>query len=314
MMKVVAKAVVQLSTLLLTTSAAHISWGQSGEPLIQQGTTVQVAEHVYAIPDDFVSLVPNVGIVVGAEATLVIDTGLGPRNGETVLEEVKRVSNNNTLYVVTTHYHPEHTLGTAGLGNDAIFIVAKIQQQEMANGDGIKNLFASRSALTAELLQGVEYPQADILFEGEIVLDLGGLTARIFQSGPLHTQGDTLVFIEEEAVLFSGDVVMLGVFPSLDANNGSITRWLQFLDQLETLNPDVIVGAHGSIGDAAMLENWRRLFGALTEETRLLKQAGLSEADAAARLNTEFSAKYPAWKSDTRRMNAAVSTLYRELQ
>ena len=299
-----------LIPVLCVSVALH---AQDNEPLVQADRMQQVSASVYAIPDNFVPLVPNVGIIVGERATLVVDTGLGPRNGETILQAVNRVSSNAILYVVTTHYHPEHTLGTAGLGSEALLITAKLQQEEMANGEGIKNLFARRSAVTAELLAGVDYPVADILFEEEIVLDLGGLTARIFQSGPLHTQGDTLVFIEEEAVLFTGDTVMLGVFPSLDAVNGSVSRWIQFLDHLETLDPSVIVGAHGSIGDASMLENWRQLFAALTKETRLLKQQGLSENDTASRLNTEFSEKYPQWKSDGRRMNAAVATLYREL-
>src|SRR5262245_11850942 len=80
-------------------------------PLIREHATVKVSEHVYVIPDGNVGAVPNVGIVVGNKATLVIDTGLGPRNGQTVLREVGKVSKNPDVYVVATHFHAEHILG-----------------------------------------------------------------------------------------------------------------------------------------------------------------------------------------------------------
>src|SRR5579884_1564400 len=77
-------------------------------PLVQAHKTAKISEHVYMIPDGRVNLVPNVGFVVGNRATLVIDVGMGPKNGETVLHELEGVSKNSTVYIVTTHFHPEH--------------------------------------------------------------------------------------------------------------------------------------------------------------------------------------------------------------
>src|SRR4029077_21098850 len=80
-------------------------------PLVQENKTIRVSEHVYAIPDGRVNLVPNIGIIVGTRATLVVDAGMGPRNGEVVLREVGKVSKNAHLYLTTTHFHPEHVTG-----------------------------------------------------------------------------------------------------------------------------------------------------------------------------------------------------------
>ena len=300
-------------SILLVAGPSSGQGRPAADPIIQAGTTAQVSEHVWGIPDQYVPLVPNIGIVVGSTATLVVDTGLGPRNGEIVLQEVDRLSTNDTLYVVSTHYHPEHSLGVAGLGEEALLVIPRIQQEEMANGEGIKNAFARRSDVTADLLRDVEYPKADILFEDELTLDLGGLTARVFHLGTLHTRGDALIFIEEDRVLFAGDLIMQGLFPSLDSNEGSIRRWQEVLDTLEALNPSAIIGAHGSFGDIAMIESWRQLFGTLLSEVRALKEQGMSEADAAAKLTSEFSVTYPQWPSDARRMNAAVRVAWREL-
>src|SRR5689334_5063245 len=78
---------------------------QAPLPLIRENATVKVSSHVYVIPDGNVGAVPNVGIIVGTRATLVIDTGLGSRNGQTVLREVEKLSRNAELYVVATHFH-----------------------------------------------------------------------------------------------------------------------------------------------------------------------------------------------------------------
>ena len=81
--------------------------GPAADPLVRENVTVKLADHTYVIPDANVSLVPNVGIVVGSRATLVIDPGLGRRNGETVLKEVAKVSKNADIFIASTHFHPE---------------------------------------------------------------------------------------------------------------------------------------------------------------------------------------------------------------
>ncbi len=147
----------------------------------------------------------------------------------------------------------------------------------------------------------------------EVGLDLSGLTARVFHLGTLHTRGDAFVYVEEDGVLFAGDVIMEGLFPSLDGDGDSIQRWQAALDTLEALNPIVIIGAHGTFGDVTMIESGRRLFRTLLSEVRTLKAQGMSETDAAAALTRDFSTKYPQWPSDARRMNAAVRVAWREL-
>src|SRR3954471_24547099 len=78
------------------------------DPLVKENVTVKLATHTYVIPDGHVVLVPNIGIVVGSKATLVVDTGMGPVNGAAVMREVAKVSKNTKLYLVTTHFHAEH--------------------------------------------------------------------------------------------------------------------------------------------------------------------------------------------------------------
>ena len=263
-------------------------------PLIRENATVKLTDHVWVIPDFNVGLVPNVGIVVGTKATLVVDTGLGPRNGEAIVREMKKVSRNADVYVVTTHYHPEHSLG-AGAFTGARLVMTRMQQQDMSElGKSIQDTFASRSPLTKELLSGVPYPTPDILFDREHRLDLGGVHVRLFWRGPaaMHTRGDTMVFVEEDRVLFTGDVVMSQRFLAAQPTS-SLTTWISVLDELAALKPVHVVPSHGKLGDAALIARDRAFLLAVQERVGALKREGKSIDDAVAAVVAEIAPQYP---------------------
>lgn len=138
----------------LTLTAFFAQRGPAADPLVKAGVTVKVAAHAYVIPDQNVGLVPNVGIVVGSRATLVIDPGLGRRNGETVLREVAKVSRNTELYIASTHFHAEHTTGYAAFPDSAKYVNSKVQEDDFEQGGmQMVQMFSGRSPATAEILK-----------------------------------------------------------------------------------------------------------------------------------------------------------------
>ena len=263
-------------------------------PLIRENATVKLTNHVWVIPDFNVGLVPNVGIIVGSKATLVVDTGLGPRNGAAILREMQKVSRNADVYVVTTHYHPEHSLG-AGAFTGAKVVMTRVQQQEMTEvGKAIQDTFAGRSAVNKELLAGVPYPTADILFDREHRVDLGGVHVRLIWRGPgvMHTKGDTMVFVEEDRVLFTGDVVMSQRFLAAQ-NNSSVQTWLAVLDELQAFKPLHVVPSHGKLGDAALVARDREFIQAVQARVGSLKTEGKSIDEVVATVIAEIAPQYP---------------------
>ena len=269
-------------------------------PLIRENATIKLTDHVWAIPDFNVGLVPNVGIIVGSKATLVVDTGLGPRNGEAIVREMKKVSRSADVFVVTTHYHPEHSLG-AGAFTGTKLVMTRVQQQEMTEvGKAIQDTFASRSALNKELLNGVPYPTPDILFDREHRLDLGGVHVRLMWRGPaaMHTRGDTMVFVEEDRVLFTGDVVMSQRFLAAQ-NNASLKTWLSVLDELTALQPLHVVPSHGTPGDARLIARDREFIQAVQTRVAALKREGKSIDEAVAAVVAEIAPQYPEFGNAT---------------
>ncbi len=260
-------------------------------PLVRENVTEKISEHVYVIPDNSVSMVPNVGIIVGSRGTLVVDTGLGARNGQAVVREMQKVSKTPELYLATTHFHPEHDLGAGGFPAQTRMIRSQDQQKEIAEqGMATAERFRGFGAMNAELLQGAEFRKADISFDREHLLDLGGVRVRIMAMGYNHTRGDTAFYVEGDGVLFSGDVVMTAL-PNV--GNASIRQWVASMQTFEKLQPKRIVPSHGPMGDISLVTTYQTIFRTVQSRAAELKKQGRSADEAATTIASELQSKYP---------------------
>jgi glyoxylase-like metal-dependent hydrolase (beta-lactamase superfamily II) len=291
-----------IALLGLTTRAAL---AQMSQPILGDDT-VKISDHVWAIMG-----FPNVAIVVGERATLVVDTGLGPRNGATAARVAAKLAGNRKLFLTTTHFHPEHAAGEAGFPPNTILIRNAVQQQEMEqHGVEMVDMFSGRSAQNKELLAGVKLRTPDVIFDAEAKIDLGGVTARLLWFGGAHTKGDELTLVEPDGTLVSGDVVQNKVVPNIFGDGGTPSSWIAVLDKISALPVRHVLPDHSAPGDGSLVTAERAFISDLRTRALALKQQGVSVDDAGKQLNTEFKAKYADWPN----MNVAnfVRSIYAE--
>jgi glyoxylase-like metal-dependent hydrolase (beta-lactamase superfamily II) len=293
--------------ILILSVAALSSTLSAQNQVILGEDTVKVSDHVWAIMG-----FPNIAIVVGDRATLVVDTGLGPRNGATIARVAQKLApGNQKLFLTTTHFHPEHAAGVAGFPHGTILIRNRVQQEEMnAHGQEVVDMFASRSPQQKELLQNATLPTPDVTFDNEAKLDLGGVTARLIWFGEAHTKGDELTFVEPDRTLVSGDVVQNKVVPNIFREGGTPSSWLAVLDKVATLNALHILPDHSAPGDGSMVALEKKFITDLRTRALELKRQGTSADNAGKQLGVEFKTKYPDWPA----MNVAgfVHSIYAE--
>jgi len=277
---------------------------QLAQPLVSEDTLKHVSDHV-SVLEGF----PNVAIVVGNRATLVVDTGLGERNGATIMRVAQKLAKGPGLYLTNTHYHAEHTSGESAFPANTVIIRAAVQQEEMNKGVAAHvELFRKMSAQNGELLQNVKFRPPDVVFDKEAKLDLGGVTARLFWLGPAHTRGDELILVEEDSVLIPGDIVQKNVFPIMPNEDASIKGWLSILDQVEALHARFIVPDHGpAIVAASQIAAERAYLLALQARAGELKKQGVPVDEAGKTMTAELKAKYPDWPN----ANAVVGEVRR---
>jgi glyoxylase-like metal-dependent hydrolase (beta-lactamase superfamily II) len=254
---------------------------------------VKISDHVWALMGW-----PNIGIVVGDRATLVVDTGLGPRNGATIAKVAAKLAPNNRLYLTTTHFHPEHAAGDNGFPPNAILIRNAVQQQEMVqHGEEMIHMFAGRNAQWKELLSEVKLRQPDISFTGEeLALDLGGgVSAQLLWFGGAHTKGDELTFILPDRTLVSGDVVQNKTAPNIYGDGGTPSSWLAVVDKIAALNVQHVLPDHSAPGDGSLVTQEKTLISELRTKALALKKQGVSAEDAGKQLSAEMKMNVTAF-------------------
>ena len=110
------------------------------------------------------------------------------RNGAAVYEVAKKLAGTKVLYLATTHVHPEHDLGAQAFPDTTKLIRSTDQEKDIAEfGLQLAKVFASRSAINAELLKDADFRKADITFERDYDLDLGGVRAKLTAMGHVWT-------------------------------------------------------------------------------------------------------------------------------
>jgi glyoxylase-like metal-dependent hydrolase (beta-lactamase superfamily II) len=272
----------------------------SPAPVVENVPT-EVAAGAYVIPDGRVPLVPNVGIVVGSSAALVVDTGMGAKNGTVVRAHAERLAQGRPLFLTLTHFHPEHGYGAQAFDDAATTVYNRAQLDEFRQkGASYLEMFRTFGDTVAAQLEDVELVEPQVVYDGSAEIGLGGITAQLRTYGLAHTRGDQIVFVPEHRVLFTGDLVesrCFAIFPWFPPDDADVDgdRWIAVLQELERLGPEIVVPGHGELGGVEVVTTAREYLELLRRETRRLADEGGSEDEVAAELDRSMRALHPDW-------------------
>ncbi|MDP3841126.1 MAG: MBL fold metallo-hydrolase [Oxalobacteraceae bacterium] len=205
----------------------------------------QLSEHAYAYTAEGD---PNTGIIIGDEAVMVIDTQATPVMAQDVVRRIREVTDKPIKYVVMSHYHAVRVLGASGYRQHGLeHIIASKDTYELIVERGAFDMDSEigrfpRLFQAVESVPGLTWPT--IVFEKEMTLWLGKLEVKIMQLGRGHTKGDTVVWLPQDKVLFSGDLVEFDATPY--AGDAYFQDWPQTLDKLAALQAEKLVPGRGA--------------------------------------------------------------------
>jgi glyoxylase-like metal-dependent hydrolase (beta-lactamase superfamily II) len=273
-------------------------------PIVDANAIKEVASGVFVICDRRIPLVPNIGIIVGNESVLVVDTGMGPANGKTVLNAAKRVAEGRKLLLTLTHFHPEHGFGAQPFKGVATIHYNRAQRDELqAKGEAYLGMFKTFGPGVAAVLEGTEFVFPDDVYEGaKTTIDLGGRNVELRTFGLAHTAGDQVVWLPEERILFTGDLAEEKIFPIFpwfppDDADLDAARWAQVLAELIALDPAIVVPGHGDIGSRDILVAVRNYMIDLGNRVATERKAGKGADTIIADLAPKIRAEHPDWSA-----------------
>jgi len=240
----------------------------------KQVSFTKLSEHAYAYTAEGD---PNTGIVVGDDAVLVADTQATPAMAQDVVRRIREVTDKPIKYVVLTHYHAVRVLGASGFNPQQIIasqdtydlIVERGEQDKASEIGRFPRLFRDVESVPP----GMTWPT--MTFTGKMTLWLGKLEVQLLQLGRGHTKGDTVVWLPQDRVLLSGDLVEFDATPY--AGDAYFKDWPQTLENLAALKPLALVPGRGPalLGEAQVAAGLKAT-GDFIADVRASVQAGVT--------------------------------------
>ena len=189
---------------------------------------------------------PNTGVIVGDDAVLVLDTQATPVMAQDVIRRIREVTDKPIKYVLLTHYHAVRVLGASAYAPQQIIasqdtydlIVERGEQDKASEIGRFPRLFRSVESVPP----GLTWPT--ITFTGKMTLWLGKLEVQLLQLGRGHTKGDTVAWLPQQKILFSGDLVEFDATPY--AGDAYFKDWPTTLDKIAALKPEKLVPGRGA--------------------------------------------------------------------
>jgi len=233
-------------------------------------TINKVKDDLYEIEGDG----GNVAVYITNEGVILVDDKYD-QDHEQIVANVQSVTNQPIKYILSTHYHADHS------GGNAKFLpTAEIISTLNAHNNIVNHVQSNAPP-------GMQ--AARVTFTTEAQVFLGGKEVRAKYYGRGHTNGDAVIYFPALRVVHTGDL-MAGNTPLIDyPGGGSLKEWADTLDGvLNSLDFDTVIPGHGPVTNKAALQTYRdNVAKERMRVTQLIKE-GKSQDDVAKAMMAEF--------------------------
>ncbi len=187
---------------------------------------------------------PNSGVIIGDDSVMIVEAQATPRLANKVIEKVREVTDKPITHLVLTHYHAVRVLGASAYGASQIIMsdMARGMVEERGQEDWdsefqrFPRLFEGH-----ESIPGLTYPTTT--FSDSMTVYLGKRKVEIMHLGRAHTAGDAVVWVPDEEVMFTGDIVEY--HSACYCGDGHFNEWGETLDNVKAYDPRAIAPGRG---------------------------------------------------------------------
>jgi glyoxylase-like metal-dependent hydrolase (beta-lactamase superfamily II) len=273
-------------------------------------TVIKITDHIYVGTE---YLACNVGVIVTEQGMVLIDTPAIPGEIRDLTNTLRQISPLNIAYLIYTHEHFDHLIG----GNH-------FMGQIVAHQGSIDEIKYLRTNLPAEVnryfpdiyrqykeaFDSTEIALPQITFEGNLELNIGNLTMKLFHAGG-HSKGSLAVHVPEDRALFAGDNIVSGM--PLVTPNSRFNEWIDFLYCVETMDVDYIIPGHGMVCDKEVVTGTRLYFEALRCRVESFIDIGASRKEVMEKIEVADILPVPPNELITQQVRPTVGAMYDEM-
>ena len=251
---------------------------------------LEIGDRIYARRYEFLD--QQIGVVLGHDEALVIDTRTTPRDAAELIVDIRRLTHLPVGVVVNTHWHSDHAFGNHAFRPLTIWGHERCRTRLLDEGERRRDELAAAVAELASELANVVIDPPDQTFTESARIDVGGRAVLLNFLGRGHTDADIVIRIPDSAVLFAGDLLENDAVPWF--GDAYPIEWPDTVERLLDLVDGPVVPGHGSIGDRAFVEGQLAEFRAVADTAVRLHAGHLDRDDAMAAMPYRQDASAPA--------------------
>lgn len=248
--------------------------------------------HAWLVPDGTWGW-SNAGLVTGDGQSLLVDTLFDVPMTREMLAGLRPITDTAPIRtVVNTHANGDHWFGNELVADAEIIASTSTAGEMAANGPDLILSLLNQSGAVGQFAQHIFEPfdftsitptRATRTFEKELQLDVGGTEVRLYDLGPAHTAGDSVIYVPAEKVLYTGDLLFIGGTPISWA--GPVSNWVAACQFMLDLDVDFIVPGHGPVTDKGGVQDVMDYLTFVEKEATARHEAGMSPEDAMRDIN-----------------------------
>ena len=224
---------------------------QEFEPVSVPMQITQVAPHSYyvlgqagMVSSANAGFNSNAGFVVTSDGVVVFDTLGTPALGKRLAELIAKTTTQPVKRVIVSHYHADHFYGLQAFKKPGVDVWAQeLVRDYLATEAPAARLLERKQSLFPWVNDKTRVVVPDRFLGEDTVFRMGGLTFHVMHSGPAHTPEDLMMMVEEDGVLFVGDLMFTGRIPFVA--DADVSSWIKAIDRVLKFKPRVVVGGHG---------------------------------------------------------------------
>lgn len=217
------------------------AFASAGDMAEKKVSFTQVGEGLYAYTAEGD---PNTGVIIGDDSVMIVEAQATPRLARKVIECVRSVTDKPISHVVLTHYHAVRVLGASAYGareiimsdTAAAMVEERGQEDWQSEFDRFPRLFQGH-----EEIPGLTRPTTT--FSDSITVYLGKRRVDIMKLGRAHTAGDAVIWVPDQEVMFTGDIVEY--HSACYCGDGHFGDWEDTLMNIAAFAPKAIAPGRG---------------------------------------------------------------------
>jgi cyclase len=258
-------ALAALVSIAMLGAYVHAQFGNQPAKL----DTIKIKDDLFVIHNDFVP--GNTTVLVTNEGVVLVDDKF-EIDHESIMAQLKKITNQPVKYVINTHYHADHSGGNPKLQGLGAQVITSQQARD-------------------KMVEIKQPGMANVTLDNSLRLFLGGKRVEVYRFGRAHTDGDIVVLFPDHRVLSAGDMFTFGdATPQLIdyAGGGSARDWTGTLDGALRLEFDQVVPGHGLVTTKQEMRKFRDSTMTLRTKVHDMVVGKKTKAEIEKMLRTDF--------------------------